>query len=264
MNMFSRRLLFGALFFILLLAGCNLPAATPAPVGTVLSPGQVTSSPAFTNTAAAPTVLIPITGVDVVSLQCQFCVNDQAHAVLIMSDQASFSVADPNSGITCATAQEVNGKRILLCRGPQQSTFTLNICVDATNCLQFPVTLQLCPLIPETGVGTGTPFVTYTPVTPFYLTPINTLIPPTQRPSTSQPQPTNTGIAPTLPVPTSTPPPPISTTEPPPSTPVPTEVTPQPTEPPPATTEPSTSAPTIDSTSDGTHGNKKPSKTPKE
>jgi hypothetical protein len=251
MNIVSRRLLFGALFFILLLGGCNLPAASPAPIGTVISTAQITNSPAPTN-SAAPTVLIPITGVDVVSLQCQFCVNDQAHAVLIMSDQATFSVADPNSGITCATAQEVNGKRILLCRGLQQSTFTLNICVDATNCLQFPVTLQLCPLIPETGAGTVVPFVTFTPVTPFYLTPINTLIPPTQKP-----KPTNTGVVPTSPVSTLTPPP-ILTTEPPPSTPVPTEVTPQATEPPPATTEPSTSAPTTEG-----NGGKKTTKTPR-
>jgi hypothetical protein len=241
MNIFSRRRLSGAVLLILLLGACNLPAVPP-PVSTESTTATVETQPTLPTSTSelSPTAFIPITGMDVVSLQCQFCVKDQPHAVLIMSNQASFSVADPANGITCASAQEVNGQRILLCRGTQQSTFTLNVCVDANNCLQFPVTLQPCPLIPETGVGIGTPFVTSTPLTPIFLTPFNTLIP---RPS--RPRPTQTDEAPPLPTSTAAAatPQPTSTSG---TSPLPTatdETIPTATEPPPAPTE-ETPAPT--------------------
>jgi hypothetical protein len=124
---------------------------------------------------------------DVVSLQCQFCVNEEAHAVLIMSNQAFFNVADPGSGVTCLSAQEVNGRRILLCRGAQQASFSLNVCVDSANCLEFPITLQTCPLI---GSGTSTT----TPFAPILLTPISPASTPSQRNTVA---PTATGIRPT-------------------------------------------------------------------
>jgi hypothetical protein len=253
MNNFPRRLLFSALFLILFLGACNMPAeTTDTPIGTIIATQQITNTALPTSTnAGTATPFIPITGMDVVSLQCQFCVNDEAHAVLIMSSQVSFNVSEPATGIICATAEEINGRRILLCRGAQQVSFTLNVCVDASNCLQFPVTLQTCPLIPQTGSGTGSPLITFTPRSPIFLTAINTLIAP---PSTQ------TGVTPP-PTSETTPPPVVTSTTPLPATPVPTEVTSQPTEPPP-TQPPSTEPPTAEPSEDPP-GNKKPSKTPK-
>jgi len=230
MNIVSRRLWFVALFLILILGACSLPSTSPStPIGTILATEQMTDTAIPTSTnAGTPTEFIPITGMDVVSLQCQFCVNDEAHAVLIMSSAVSFNVSEPATGITCATAEEINGRRILLCRGAQSTSFNLNVCEDASNCLQFPVTLQDCPLVPQTGSGTRMPLITFTPQTPIFLTPVNTLLPP---PSTPIP-----------PTSATTPPSGVTPTTIPPTTPVPTEVTPEPTQPP--ATEPPTSQPT--------------------
>lgn len=173
MNIVPRRLLVCALFLILFVSSCNLPVASPAESIGTHAVRQNTESPSQT---IQLTPLIPVTGVDVVSVQCQFCVHNEAHAVLIMSNQAFFNVAEPSNGITCASAKEIDGRRILLCRGAQQASFTLNICVDASNCLQFPVTLDTCPIIPQTGNGAG-PIITFTPRAPVLLTPINTLVP---------------------------------------------------------------------------------------
>lgn len=181
MKRISRLILIGAFALFALTTACNLPALPPS--ATSAAAGQATSTPISIDVSSqtpTPAPAIPITGLDVVSLQCQFCVNDEAHAVLIMSNQAFFNVADPGSGVTCLSAQEVNGRRILLCRGAQQASFTLNVCVDNANCLEFPITLQPCPLI---GSGTSTT----TPFAPILLTPIsssstsihrNTVVPP--------------------------------------------------------------------------------------
>jgi hypothetical protein len=263
MNNLPRRLLFVALFLILLLGACSMPAETTGtPIGTIIATEQITDTALPTSTSAGTaTPFIPITGMDVVSLQCQFCVNDEAHAVLIMSSEVSFNVSEPATGIICATAEEINGRRILLCRGAQQVSFNLNVCVDASNCLQFPVTLQSCPLIPQTGSGTGSPLITFTPRSPIFLTAINTLIPPPSGPRS----PTETGVAPPTSATTSTPV--VTSTTPLPTTPVPTEVTPQPTEPaptqPPSTQPLSTEPPPTAEPSEDPTGNKKPSKTPK-
>jgi hypothetical protein len=40
------------------------------------------------------------------------------------------------------------------------TVFTLNVCVDNTNCKQMPLTLNPCPLIPQTGLLT--PRTTFT------------------------------------------------------------------------------------------------------
>jgi hypothetical protein len=232
MNIPSRRLLIRALFLLLLLGACNMPTGTtPVPIVTHISTSlpTYTAQPSSTSDRTS-TPFIPITGMEVVSMQCQFCVNEDAHAILVMSRTASFNVADPNPGITCLSAQEVNDRRILLCRGAQLASFTLNVCVGESNCLQFPVTLQTCPLIPQTGMGT--PQLTFTPLTPVLLTPINTPAPPVRTPkpptseSTPQPVPTSTGQ--------STEPPTEIVTEPP--------TVPAPTEPP--STQPPTLPPT--------------------
>lgn len=268
MKNYSRQILISALIVIFLNTACgSLTRNTPDPVGTILANNpsqtvtatlQVQDAASLTSTPVTP--VIPITGENVVSMQCQFCVDTVAHAVLIFPEFAFFDVVT-TAPVTCLTAQIVNGQRILICRGAELTSFTLNICSDPSNCLNFPVALQACPLIPNTGIGTGTPRVTFTPATPYFLNPINTLIAPT---STRRSKPTLTGVpslapsqtivapppaTPTFVVPTTTPvPPPTETSPPPPTTEEPT--TPQP--PPPGDT----------ATEDG-GSNKKATKTPK-
>jgi hypothetical protein len=200
MKLFSRLLVPSVLGLFLLGTACSLPGSTPIVLTAVFSETpESTSTPAATDTAVdeSPTLVIPITGLDVVSLQCQFCVNEEAHAVLLMSSQAFFNVADPNADVTCLSVQELNGRRILLCRGTQQVSFDLNVCVAEDNCLQFPITLLPC--LPA---GTGTP----TTLAPILLTPVsasstpgprNTPVPATvPATETPVPQPTQTAVEP--------------------------------------------------------------------
>jgi hypothetical protein len=110
-------------------------------------------------------------------MQCQFCVNGFTHAIFIFPDFAIFDV-ETTTPVTCLTAEVINGKRVLICQGTQLTSFNLKICSDPSNCLLFPVALQACPL----AATTGTPMVTGTPLTPVFLTPINTLRSPTRTP----------------------------------------------------------------------------------
>ena len=91
MTVLSRRLLIGALTMILLNTSCNLPAKTPTPTGTTIPTGETahpTILPTDTSIADTPTASIPVTGLEEVSLQCEFCVNDEPHAVLVMPENA--------------------------------------------------------------------------------------------------------------------------------------------------------------------------------
>ncbi len=219
MKNISRRMLIGALSLIFLNSTCG-PGPTPVPMETIFPGGQIqtvapTSSglTSANSTSTSTTPLIPVAGQNIVSMQCQFCVDTVAHAILIFPDFAFFDVA-ASEPVTCLTAQVVNGQRVLICRGAELTTFTLDICSDPSNCLQFPVTLEACPLIANTGIGT--PRITFTPVTPFFLYPENTLRPPTSEPA-GLPTSIST-TAPPLPPPTSTFEPPQATIEPPPST----------------------------------------------
>ena len=206
MKFLSRRFWIGALSLIVLSSSCNFPAQTPTPQETVLPSEQsaTPSSPISTSTEMTPTALIPVTGSDAVSLQCQFCVNDETHALFIMPERASFLVSNPVIGINCLTAKVINGQRIVLCRGTQQTTFTLNVCLDTTNCIQFPVTLQPCPVNPQTGAGN--PVVTSIPFSPNAPIPVDTQIPPTVPANTSLPATTLTIVPSPLVTATSAPP----------------------------------------------------------
>ena len=148
MRLFPRGLTTGVFLLILLTSACNLPAQSPTPVGTILPTGQTpaTSAPTLPVSTETPMTLIPVTGSQDVLLQCQFCVNDEPHAVLILPESAAFLVSEPVVGVNCITAQVVNDRRILFCRGAQQTVFTLNVCFDGTSCLQYPITLETCPL----------------------------------------------------------------------------------------------------------------------
>ncbi len=197
---FLRGLTLGALLLILVSSACNLPTGTPEAVGTILPTGQTatTAAPTLPADTASPTTLIPVTGAEDVSLQCQFCVNDEPHAVLVLPERAAFLVAQPVVGVNCITAQVVNDSRILFCRGAQQTVFTLNVCFDSGNCLQYPITLATCPLAAQPSNPT-----------PVVLTPVNTGITPT--PAATEVIPSPSAVAAT----TTAPPPPVATTVPP-------------------------------------------------
>ena len=88
----------------------------------------------------------------------------ETHAVLILPDFAYFDVGS-NSSVSCLTADVAGGKRILICHGPQSTSFNLNVCSDPSNCLQFPVDLQPCPLL-QAGchlIGNQYPFCSLLP-----------------------------------------------------------------------------------------------------
>lgn len=109
---------------------------------------------------AAQTPGIPITGVDVILVECQFCVDTWANALLVLPDTASFEVVSPTASSTtsattdtepgCSTVEVNNGKQVVLCSGPEMTPLILNICMDASSCTDFPVTLLSCPVQPET------------------------------------------------------------------------------------------------------------------
>lgn len=185
MNLLSRKLLIGVIALILLNSACNLPAQTP-PLPQQTMPPVVEFTP-------TPISIIPVSGNNAVaSLQCQFCVNDEIHAVLLIQQSSTFLVSEPIAGINCLTAQVVNDQRIVICRGTQQTSFTLNVCTIGSSCSQIPLTLESCPITPGTGSGTQQ---AATPVNVFP-TEILPTISPTFQSSLSTPTPIVTQIGP--------------------------------------------------------------------
>jgi hypothetical protein len=117
-----RRLLIGAFILLLLSSSCNLPGqGSPTPVGTILPVNPPASPTPMNPGIETPTASIPITGLDI-TLQCQFCVNDEPHAVLILPETAVFNVSGPLARINCITAQVIDDRRVLICRGAQQAS----------------------------------------------------------------------------------------------------------------------------------------------
>jgi hypothetical protein len=202
MSKISRQILIGALTVIFLSFGCEgLTMASPTPVWTDTPQSQpllptisLAASATATGTSVSVTPEIPITGENVVSVQCQFCVDSEPHAILVFPDVAYFNVDSP-APVSCLTADVVDGRRILICHGPQATSLNLNICSDPSNCLQFPVALQTCPLLQA-----GTPIATHTPFAPFFLTPINTLNAPNKKPT----KPASTAVPSSTPRPAAT------------------------------------------------------------
>jgi hypothetical protein len=200
MKVLLRGYTIGALAFLLFCSACNLPAQTPTAAGTILPTGTAVSlSPTVMVSTETLTTLIPVTGSEDVSLQCEFCVNDETHAVLILPVSAAFLVSEPVVGVNCITAQVVEDSRILFCRGAQQTVFTLDVCFESGNCLQYPITLAACPLAAQQGNPT-----------PLRLTPVDTGITPTASATqaSSPPAATITASSPA----TATPPPAVATT----------------------------------------------------
>lgn len=107
----ARRFLIGVYLILLATTACNLPSQPPTPVATIPA---ATQAPTSTLDIPTPTVAIPVTGMQsIVSVQCQFCVHDEVRAVVILPEQATFLVSDPIIGVSCLTAQVVNGNRVV-------------------------------------------------------------------------------------------------------------------------------------------------------
>lgn len=136
------------------------------------APATDTTQVAGTGTATTDTPGIPVTGADVILLECQFCVEGIGNALLVMSDAATFemvtdtaSLSTPGPDTGCTTVDTFGGRQVVLCRGEENTTLTLDICMDGTNCTQLEVELQSCPdTVP--GVtdtpGAGAPTATQT------------------------------------------------------------------------------------------------------
>jgi hypothetical protein len=161
---------------------------TASPVGTVAAPGgletatlDATGIAATQNAGTLPgtgtqvvgtlapvttrTAVIPVTGQDIMLVECQFCVETRAHALLVLPDTATFHITSPaTSGTTsdttavdseprCTTVEVNNGRQVVLCSGPEMTPLVVNICTDASTCKDVPVDLLACPLSQGGQVG---------------------------------------------------------------------------------------------------------------
>lgn len=190
MRKFSRLFLFLSLILVLLTAACGaeqgmtpttivgtlLPDLTGTPLGGITTAeatgtaglGTPTSgletatleSP--TATATSQAAVVPVTGQDIVLVECQFCVDTRAHALIVLPDTATFKITSPAPSTTgttaddapaCITVEVNNGRQVVLCSGPELTPLVVNICTDPNTCKDFPVDLLACPLTPGGAVG---------------------------------------------------------------------------------------------------------------
>ena len=94
---------------------------------------------------------------DAILLECQFCVDTIAHALLVITadatfevDTASASLSTPDADTGCTTVDTFHDRQVVLCRAPENTSLTLNICTDANTCSQLWVDLQSCPVFVAT------------------------------------------------------------------------------------------------------------------
>jgi hypothetical protein len=193
MKRISRVFLFGALVLALLMAGCGGEEGTSTPVGT-LEPGDnptsypppletetlvppvteatstTTATEAATSTSAATatadTTQTPAgtaIAIDVNVIECQFCIDTRAYALLDIPETGTFEIVEPASpdpDTVCNTVDTFQNRQIVLCRAPEETSLTLNVCTDANTCSQVTVDLQTCPdtaATPQPGSATNTP-----------------------------------------------------------------------------------------------------------
>jgi hypothetical protein len=152
-------------------ADTTTPGLETAAVGS----GGVVSTQAVATQASAlgstRTPGIPVTGQDIMLVECQFCVDTRAHALLVLPDTATFEISSPASTTStttdmqpnCTTVEINNGSQVVLCSGPEMTPLVVNICTDANDCTDFPVDLLACPL--TQGAGSVNPAATQTPGT---------------------------------------------------------------------------------------------------
>lgn len=197
-------LIAGAMIFIMLVTACapqeeetaivvatspGLQTDTPPALGTeTLATGTETTETAGTPdvsptvdltgtvlpTATAQTPGVPVTGADNILLECQFCIDNMAHTLLVFPDTATFELVSPAASVTesgfetgCNAIDVFNGRQVVLCRAEENTSMTLNICADANNCTELQVDMQSCPDTggaqpgvtdtAEPGVATNTP-----------------------------------------------------------------------------------------------------------
>jgi hypothetical protein len=157
-------------------SGLIVPAdtSTPGLETSTVSSGRVASTQVVATQVPAlgltRTPSIPVTGQDIVLVECQFCVDTRAHALLVLPDTATFKITSPapttttttDMQPTCTTVEVDNGRQVVLCSGPEMTPLVVNICTDATHCTDFPVDLLACPLPQGGSVG---PATTQTPGT---------------------------------------------------------------------------------------------------
>jgi hypothetical protein len=92
-----------------------------------------------------------VTGSEITLVDCQFCIDNLAHALLVLPDVSTFQVISPTPAtnttntISCSTIEVNNGKQVVLCSGPASTPVMLNICTNGS-CTNFPVNLQPCPV----------------------------------------------------------------------------------------------------------------------
>lgn len=190
MKRISRVFLFSALALAMLTAACTGQEGSPTPAGPTL-PGDETASPPpiETDTAGAGTATplttmettdtalptmetataapdttqtavggttatpgIPVTGGDVILLECQYCIEGMAHALLVLPETATFeqvadtaSLSTPGPETGCSTVDSFGGRQVVICRGEEDTSINLNICVNGADCTQLLVELQTCP-----------------------------------------------------------------------------------------------------------------------
>ena len=193
MKRISRIFLFSALALVLLMAGCGGEEGTSTPVGT-LEPGDnptsypppletetlptavteatstTTATEAATSTSASTATAdttqtpgIPVTGDEIKIVDCQFCIDTMAYALLDMPETGTFEIVEPASpdpDTVCNTVDTFQNRQIVLCRAPEETSLTLNVCTDANTCSQVTVDLQTCPdttATPQPGSSTNTP-----------------------------------------------------------------------------------------------------------
>lgn len=208
------------LTFVLLLAACTPEEGSPTVVGPTL-PGDLTASPTgfateptgteetattapeatatlatatgaatdtlpagtdTSGTATTQTAGIPVTGAETIVLECQYCIEGMAHAVLVVPDTMTFQTLDENASVFpegtnvgCFSVDSFNGRQTVICRTEQNTSLTLELCTN-DDCTQLLVDLQSCPqtgVFPgntdtsgESGISTSTPAgeLTGTPV----------------------------------------------------------------------------------------------------
>jgi hypothetical protein len=148
----------------IVIPGTGLETATVSAGGVVSTQAVATQPPALGSTR---TPVIPVTGQDIMLVECQFCVDTRAHALLVLPDTATFKITSPavtttttnDTQPTCTTVEVNNGSQVVLCSGPEMTPLVVNICTDANHCTDFPVNLLACPL---TQGGSSNPAATQT------------------------------------------------------------------------------------------------------
>src|SRR5689334_25046648 len=96
-------LLFGALIFILVSSACTPTPGAPTPT--------------------------PTPGTQPVSLSelCFFCLEGVSFNGVANPTGATFEVVGAPAGVSCKSVDEAGNKQVVLCRGPEDTSFQLNV-----------------------------------------------------------------------------------------------------------------------------------------